>query len=170
MQINDKIDMLTIIRRVPNDKYRNIRFECRCDCGKLVIRSKRTLSTNRFHSCGCTRVLTDEILRHCSDAGRARANKRNVDGINTDMLFRENNISTNTSGQKGISWSKSANKWHVYIGYKNYRCNLGYYVDMKDAIKIRDQALAAVKNNNFEEFFYQLRGFKIEEKLHKIYK
>ena len=75
------------------------------------------------------------------------------------------NISTNTSGHKGISWSNSAHKWHVFVGYKSYRCNLAYVEDFDDAIKIRDAAVQAIKDGTFEDFFYDLRGFRIEEKL-----
>jgi len=162
--------MLTIIKQLPNDKFRNTKFECRCDCGKIVVRSGRTLKAKRFHSCGCTREVTEGILNHCSNAGKARAEKRNIDGINVDMLFSDKNISTNTSGYKGISWSNRVNKWHVYIGYKNYRCNLGYFIDINDAVKIRSLALDAIKNNEFEDFFYNLRGFRLEDRLTKIIK
>lgn len=169
MKINDKIDMLTIIKRLPNDKYRNMQFECKCDCGKIVKRSARTLRNTNFHSCGCKRALTKNIISNCAKAGKARAEKRNIDGINVDMLFSNKNISTNTSGYKGISWSKTANKWHVYVGYKNYRCNLGFYESIDTAYKIRNLAIDAIKQNTFEDFFYELRGFRIEDKLTKIY-
>lgn len=168
MNINDKIDMLTIIERLPNDKYRNKIFKCRCDCGNIVIRNGRTLKTSRFHSCGCKRLVTDVMTAHCKIAGKASADKRVVNGINVEMLFNPNNISTNTSGYKGISWCKANNKWHVYVGYKSYRCNLGYYDNIHTASKIRETAIEHIKNDTFEDYFYELRGFRIEDKLQQI--
>lgn len=106
----------------------------------------------------------------CRKAGKARAAKRNIDGMNVDMTFRSGTIKTNTSGIQGVSWAKNMGRWHVYVGYKSYRCNLGYYDTLKDAKYIREMAEKSIKDNTFEDFFYDLRGFRIEDKLQKIYK
>lgn len=39
----------------------------------------------------------------------------------------------NTSGYKGVSWSKIANKWHAYIMINRKRIHLGYFNDITDA-------------------------------------
>ena len=91
-------------------------------------------------------------------AGRARAQKRNKDGCNVDMLFREKTISTNTSGSQGVSWAENMKKWHCYIGYKNKRANLGYYEDKADAIRIRELGLQAIREGRFEQFYKDIRG------------
>jgi hypothetical protein len=46
----------------------------------------------------------------------------------------------NTSGYKGISWSKSVQKWHVYINKDKKRYHLGHYEDINNAITARKQA------------------------------
>ena len=74
------------------------------------------------------------------------------------MTFRDGTISTNTSGVQGVSWEKKLCRWHVYIGYKNYRANLGYYDDLEDAKKVRLLAEEAIKKDLFEDFYYQVRG------------
>lgn len=81
---------------------------------------------------------------------------------NVDMLFREKPISTNKSGVQGICWSKTANKWHCYIGYKKRRATLGFFEDIEDAKKIRQLALKHIKKGDFEKFFEDLRGFPID--------
>lgn len=42
----------------------------------------------------------------------------------------------NTSGYKGICWDKQMKMWKARISFNNKRINLGYYNDIKDAIKI----------------------------------
>lgn len=47
----------------------------------------------------------------------------------------------NTSGIKGVSWSKRRRKWHSYIGVgKRKRVNLGMFSDIQEAIRVREQA------------------------------
>lgn len=86
------------------------------------------------------------------------------------MTLRDGTIKTNTSGIQGVSWSRTANRWHVYVGYQNYRANLGFYEDLEDAKKVRELAEEAIKDNRFEDFFYNLRGFRLEDKLQKQFK
>ena len=52
-----------------------------------------------------------------------------VNNSNIQMTFRQGTIKGNTSGTQGVSWSTTSYKWHVYVGYQNYRCNLGFYED-----------------------------------------
>lgn len=54
----------------------------------------------------------------------------------------------NTSGHKGVSWSKDKNKWHAYIKVGQKRLNLGRYKDKEDAIKAYRDAAA----KHFGEF------------------
>lgn len=168
-----KIDNLEIIRLIGKTPYGDYVYECSCKCGRTVTRNQRALLNNaHFHSCGCysRQYLTPGDSKRCSIAGKQRAKVRNRNGINMDMLDNSKNISTNTSGHKGISWSKAAHKWHVFIGYKNYRCNLAFVEDFNDAVKLREKAYEAIENDTFEDFFYQLRGFRLEDRLQKIKK
>jgi HNH endonuclease len=50
---------------------------------------------------------------------------------------------TNTSGYKGVSWSKVMRKWRAYIGgagRNGNRRELGYFDDINDAVKARAAA------------------------------
>ena len=166
--VGKRFDMLEVIEFVERTPHRQNIWKCKCDCGKIKNRYEQSLKdTSHYHSCGCysKKYLIAGDSERCSKAGKQRAKVRNIDGINVDMLDNSKNISTNTSGHKGISWSNSAHKWHVFVGYKSYRCNLAYVEDFDDAIKIRDAAVQAIKDGTFEDFFYDLRGFRIEEKL-----
>ena len=169
LEKKQKIDALTLLEHDLKFDKRNkpyIIWKCKCDCGKdITINEKTLLNLSHYHSCGCyeRKYLTAGDVKRTRKAGKARADKRNVDGVNVDMLFRNKTISTNTSGTQGVSWSKTAHKWHVYIGYQNRRATLGYYEDLNEAKKLREKGLQAVKENRFEEFFYEVRGKEYKE-------
>jgi len=73
--------------------------------------------------------------------GNAIANLRPADhsenGQNRDKQ------SNNTSGYKGVSWSKKVNKWVVQMTHKGVHFNLGYFSDIKAA---HEAYLNAAKN------------------------
>ena len=43
----------------------------------------------------------------------------------------------NTSGVKGVSWSKKSNKWYAYITKDQKMVSLGRYLDFNDAVAAR---------------------------------
>lgn len=47
---------------------------------------------------------------------------------------------TNSSGVVGVSWNKSAKKWHVRIGVDGKRIDLGNFNELDDAIRVRKEA------------------------------
>lgn len=46
----------------------------------------------------------------------------------------------NTSGFKGVSWSKRSQKWYAYINTGNKMVALGLFVEFKDAVRAREKA------------------------------
>lgn len=151
------------------------RWRCQCDCGNYCSRLESTLRRakrdRRISSCGCfiKKYLTAGDSARCSKAGLHRKDSF-MNGSNIQMTLREGTITTNTSGCQGVSWSKTARKWHCFIGYQSYRANLGFYEDINDAIRIRKLAEEAIKNNEFEDFFYSIRGRHLGEKENKQFK
>lgn len=171
--VGEQFDRLEVIEysRYSETSKCNV-WRCRCKCGtELDVLQKTLMDTKHIHSCGCyqKQFLIPGTSESVSRAGKARA-ASNPDGINMAMLNKIDTISTNTSGCTGVSWSTSAHKYHVYIGYKNYRCNLGFIEDYDDAVELRKKAVEAINEGTFEELFYELRGFRIEEKLQKLTK
>lgn len=49
-------------------------------------------------------------------------------------------FSTNTSGRKGISYDKQANKWRAYIGISGKVKVLGFSKNFEEAVKLRENA------------------------------
>lgn len=166
--IGQKFGMLTVKELAVAKPYSQKSWLCICDCGNTCIRLETSLKVSQrdghISSCGCLpkQNLTAGDTKRCIKAGLHRKDTF-VNGCNIQMTFREGTISTNSSGTQGISYSKNNNKWHVYIGYKNYRANLGYFEDINDAIKIRKLAEEAIKNNTFEDFYFELRGKSITD-------
>lgn len=67
--------------------------------------------------------------------------KSNLRGCNTSENLRNFKISSNnTSGIKGVSFNKKANKWQAYIGVNMKNIHLGIYSNKLDAIKAREDA------------------------------
>lgn len=167
--VGQKFGKLTVVSLVVSTPYSKKAWLCKCDCGKVCIRLESSLKISkrdgRISSCGCyikPNLTTGDALR-CSKAGSHRKDAY-VNGSNVQMTFREGTIQTNTSGCQGVSWSKTSHKWHCYVGYQNYRANLGYYEEMEDAIRIRKLAEEAIKEGTFEDFYFRIRGHHLGEK------
>jgi hypothetical protein len=47
---------------------------------------------------------------------------------------------TNTSGHKGVSWSKTAKKWEVYLKKYKKKISFGYFHDFELACLVSDEA------------------------------
>jgi len=52
-----RFGLLTIIKRVANNKWGRACWLCLCDCGNEVISSSDDLNRGDTKSCGCTRIL-----------------------------------------------------------------------------------------------------------------
>lgn len=50
----------------------------------------------------------------------------------------------NTSGFKGVSWSKVVKKWHAYISINKKRQHIGYFLTKEDAAAAYGKAARAI--------------------------
>ena len=55
-------------------------------------------------------------------------------------LANRNIQSNNTSGYKGVSWSKQNKKWWAQIYINSKTISLGFYDDINEAVKVRNKA------------------------------
>lgn len=51
--IGTKRNRLTIIKRIESDKFKNIRYECKCECGNHTIVTASNFINDKVKSCGC---------------------------------------------------------------------------------------------------------------------
>ena len=61
------------------------------------------------------------------------------------VTHQENGCNTklrndNTSGHQGVSWCKITSKWFAYIWQDGKRADLGRYIELDDAIEVRQVA------------------------------
>lgn len=77
--------------------------------------------------------LTDHINRNTLDNRKKnlRITDKRGNSINRDLQ------SNNTSGHKGVSWSKVMNKWEAYIWQYGKKTTLGYFESIQYAADIR---------------------------------
>jgi hypothetical protein len=54
--------------------------------------------------------------------------------------FNAQKRKNNTSGTKGVSWSKIANKWHAYIHINRVKKGLGHFDSLEEATKVAQEA------------------------------
>lgn len=58
----------------------------------------------------------------------------------TQNSFNKPKPSSNTSGYKGVSWSKFYKKWHAQISAHGKPTDLGFFKDKKDAARAYNKA------------------------------
>ena len=159
---------LTVLGRSGNKaKDGNLLWLCKCDCGNTIEMTKRRLITGNTRSCGCgkKRPLKDwtgkkfGMLTVVSYAGKEKGfhlwhcrcdcgNLHYTDGTCLEMLRPEVMYKTNTSGVKGVYYSKKRKKWIAQIMFRQKCYYLGGYDQIKDAAEARAEA----EKNIFGDF------------------
>jgi len=119
-------------------------WECKCDCGRFVKTRTQNLKTGNTKSCGCLKIASSGINAKSminSENSKKFLLKDSVEiGTRITTLDPERKNSRNTSGFKGVSWSKRSKKWEVYITFKGEKKNLGMFKNKQDAINARKEA------------------------------
>ena len=73
---NKKFDMLVALKYLYTDERRNAVWLCKCDCGKLVEKSSRTLKSKTSKSCGCLKKINAKKLGKSKYSDRTTHGKR----------------------------------------------------------------------------------------------
>ena len=136
--LDKKFGRLTVIERVSDCKKGGVQWLCLCDCGNEKIVLSKQLKSGETQSCGC---IVKELGRQRINIMREKAlNVGRFKGTKIGNISSQNIYKNNTSGAKGVSWSKDRGKWHAYIDLKGMRKNLGFFDDLDMAILVRKQA------------------------------
>lgn len=112
----------------------SIVWKCKCDCGNIVEVSSKRLINNLNVSCGC---FQKERQKYSMKKLRK---KQSIENTNIDLIKKKTANSNSKSGIRGVCWINSKNKYKAYI-YLNKKYHfLGYYKDIENAIKARQEA------------------------------
>jgi hypothetical protein len=95
-----------------------------------------SMKLHRFIMDSQNNYIIDHINRNRLD--NRKCNLRYV--TITQNNINKNKQSNNTSGYTGISWDKEKNKWMAYINISGKTKFLGYFSDINEAVKIRQEA------------------------------
>ena len=82
------------------------------------------------------KILVDHIYHNRNDNRKSQLRLVNNQQNQCNAVIAKDN----TSGHKGVYWHKKHNKWEALISYNNKQIYLGLYDDIKDAIRVRQQA------------------------------
>jgi len=114
--IGKKFGMLTVVSEFDKNKSGNVRWLCRCDCGKesIVVGSK--LRNGHTKSCGCLKI---------SPIAQGYSATR-LYSIWTNMhrrCYNKNHDAYNWYGLKGIVVCE---EWHEFIPFREWALSNGY--------------------------------------------
>ena len=130
--VGNKYGKLTVISR--NEDKSHLTYTCLCDCGNEITVIPYSLKSGNTKSCGCyKKLIFNQTLEGYLD-------KNAKDGTVLNIISSKKPNKRNTSGHKGVSWSKQHKKWETYITFQGKRKHLGLYADKQDAIKARLKA------------------------------
>lgn len=113
---DQRINKLVVVELIDyKDGYSH--WKCKCDCGNIVIRSNRSLSSKGFKSCGCHRIKSGrKKWKHYSLLyGTWNRMKR--------RCFDRNNPKYKNYGGRGIS---VCSNWMIYKNFEKWALMNGY--------------------------------------------
>lgn len=125
---NQKFGRLIVIKRMENNKFNQVQWLCKCDCGNETIVTANTLKTKNTRSCGCLKKEQDKI-----NIAKKTHNMSNTRLYNIWRGMKSRcNCSTNKKHKfyydKGI---KVCDEWkNNFINFYNWAINNGYKEDL----------------------------------------
>jgi hypothetical protein len=147
---NKKFNKLTAIEPT-NRKSKNgsVIWKCQCECKNITYVSVGDLISGKIKSCGCLTSPTSK--RNIKKALKVHLKENIVENTNIPAISRKGVIASNTSGNTGVTWDKSKNKWLASIIFKKKYFFLGRYAKKEDAVKARKTAEEKLFNPFLEE-------------------
>ena len=124
--VGHKYGKLTALHRISNADG-HTKYECKCECGNIVIVDSCNLSTGATKSCGCIRKSTTKTLKlsHGQCGTRLYRCWRNM----IDRCENFNNVEYKNYGNRGIFVCE---EWHSFNNFYIWALSNGY----KDTLTI----------------------------------
>lgn len=101
-----RFGMLTVVKRAPYRKRRVAFWECRCDCGNMVIAQGIHLREGHTKSCGCSKLLT----------GRSNLRFKDKTGQRFGLLTVIKDIPSNKRGSRWECRCECGNMVSIHTG------------------------------------------------------
>lgn len=130
-----KFNRLTVLGTEPGNSAVVI---CRCDCGKIVKKSKNNVKRGLTKSCGCFKSQVSSATAKRVFADTIELSKKY--GTNFGIIENKKPRRDNTSGIKGVSYDKHAGVWVAYVYLNGRRKVVGRSVDINRAAMARKEA------------------------------
>lgn len=107
-------------------------WECICDCGNITYKATDTLTNSDISMCNeCAGKYASQKMRE---------NAGFVEGTQISKLKYNSNLSTNSSGVRGVYYDRRSGKWRARLRFKGKLMDFGSYFSIDDAIKARKKA------------------------------
>lgn len=116
-----KFTRLTVIKRVENNKFNQVTWECLCDCGKTVYTTSGKLKSGNSKSCGC--------YSHDMIAERTRTHGCSGDRLYlvwTGIIRRCNNPNAKEYVRYGGRGIAVCDEWRKFENFKEWAEAQGY--------------------------------------------
>ena len=107
-----KFGRLTIIEWVENNKWRQSRWLCRCECGKKIVITSSSLKNGNTKSCGCLAIEIKTKHGHC-----CRNKTSKTYQIWHSMIQRCNNPNCKAYKNYGGRGIKVCKGWRKFEGF-----------------------------------------------------
>ena len=111
-------------------------WECECSCGGKKKVLGNSLRRGHVKSCGC---LARENSIQASKKAIKEVKKLCVEGTRLSALSSKK-YKVNTSGIRGVTWIKKAQKWRASITFQEKYIYLGRFENIEDAAAARKEA------------------------------
>lgn len=126
-------------------------WKCRCECGNEVVVPSHILKEGKIKDC-------EDVKRNLSKSYTQIGNefkKENIlkEGTRIDYLSNKKS-KANTSGVRGVDFSKEKNKYRARIRFKGKEYHLGYFNTLGDAEKARLDAEKKLYHPIVEKYNY----------------
>lgn len=109
--IGQKFNRLIVIERKESDKWGNVQWLCKCDCGNYNVVTTRDLKNSHTKSCGC--LHKEIITKH----GHGSQEKSQIYKTWGDMKGRCNSSSHKNYKNYGGRGIKVCKKWEEFEGF-----------------------------------------------------
>ncbi len=139
---------LTAIRPVESGGRNGVRWLCRCDCGNEVELASEYLLRGKSKSCGC--LARDKYRENMQN------NIHFADGTCIEKVARQKEMSTNTSGHRGVCIRENGS-WRATITFRGNRRHLGNFRTYEEAVAARLKAEESVLEY-LEEYYARQEG------------